>query len=421
MFSKQLNGKCQVKTLTIIVLLMAGANSFASEVLCNGIQLPDVWPPNQQTIVFNLHPGLINKSAFEHMQQLKKSSTSERYDIGLAAIFSYLNMSREQCKAKIETFLSLSEQYDIPIVVQLDGEQWWQGRPDLWNWWNPAGAGYNPENRKNVEWTGWGPEHAIKIAWRNWGRQIRVLPPPNFMSPDYRKACHDEMRIMVPLVMDWYKKLPPEKKHLFIGIKLGWESAIGTNSFYYPNGNDLKGKPASNDPKTGLKANEVPGRGVKAIGYASVKTADIAHSGELLESDLAEVVARHLNDLCYLASRMKVPRDKLFTHVAGWKKEELLYDAALNKYSCPGFSFYSYAKDPADDKGAGRVIKKSDAPHWAAVEWLSGGDKQAWKNAIDRTLADPKCRYMCIFNYRPVKDNKAAMEAIQEKIGVKKR
>jgi hypothetical protein len=241
------------------------------------------------------------------------------------------------------------------------------------------------------------------------------------MSPDYRKACHDEMRIMVPLVMDWYKKLPPEKKHLFIGIKLGWESAIGVNSFYYPNGNDLKGKPASNDPKTGLKANEVPGRGVKAIGYASVKTADIAHSGELLESDLAEVVARHLNDLCYLASRMKVPRDKLFTHVAGWKKEELLYDAALNKYSCPGFSFYSYAKDPADDKGAGRVIKKSDAPHWAAVEWLSGGDKQAWKNAIDRTLADPKCRYMCIFNYRPVKDNKAAMEAIQEKIGVKKR
>ena len=79
----------------------------------------------------------------------------------------------------------------------------------------------------------------MKTAWRNWGKQIRVLPPPNLMSPLYRQACHDEMRVLVPLILDWWMKLPDEKKSLLIGIKIGWESSIGVNAYYYPNGNDL--------------------------------------------------------------------------------------------------------------------------------------------------------------------------------------
>ena len=315
----------------------------------------------------------------------------------------------------------MAEHYDIPIVIQLDGEQWWGNRPDLWNWWDPARPGYDPQNRENVEWSQWGPEHAVKIAWRNWGRQIRVLPPPNFMSPSYRKACHDEMRVLVPLILQWWRELPKEKAHLLIGIKLGWESAIGVNSFYYPNGNALLDRPSKEDPKTGLKANQVPDRGVTAIGYAAVTTAGLARSGELQEAHLAEVVRRHLDDLCALAAELGVPREKLFTHVAGWKDEELLYDAGTNKYSCPGWSFYKYASDPTRDKGVQRALSRSDAPYWAAVEWLMRGkDSKAWSNAIERTLSDPKCRYLCIYNWRGIKDNRAAIDAIQRILGVHK-
>ena len=74
-------------------------------------------------------------------------------------------------------------QTETPVLVQIDTEHWWEARPDLWNWWDPAKPGFDPANRENVEWTGWSADDALKIAWRNWGRQIRVLPPPEPGQP----------------------------------------------------------------------------------------------------------------------------------------------------------------------------------------------------------------------------------------------
>jgi hypothetical protein len=376
----------------------------------------------EQSVVVNVAPGRAIQPVFEQVQQIQKGKASDHFNLGIGAIFSYLNQSQTQTKKQLLEFLSLAAQYDVPVVIQLDGEQWWGARSDLWNWWSPEQPGYDPENRNNVEWSGWGPEHAIKIAWRNWGRQIRVHPPPNFMSPPYRQACHDEMRVLIPLILQWWEELPKEKKHLLIGIKLGWESAIGVNSFYYPNGNDLLNHPAKEDPQTGLKADRIPARGVQAIGYAAVTSAQLAQSGTLQEAHLAEIVRRHLTDLCALAAELTVPREKLFTHIAGWKEQERLYDAALNEYACPGWSFYKYARDPALDLGVQRVLHKSDALHWAAVEWLFQGkhDTQDWFNALERTLSDPKCRYMCIYNWSSVKNNKAAIDAIGALLNTKR-
>ena len=368
----------------------------------------------EQYVVVNIAPGEEYQIVFEQIQQITKRKTSRHLGLGIGAIFSYLNQPRDQCKDELLGFLSLAERFEIPVVVQLDGEQWWEARPDLWNWWDPERPGYDPGNRQNVEWSGWGPEHAMKIAWRNWGRQLRVLPPPNFMSPQYRNACHDEMRILVPLILRWWKQLPEDRRYLLIGIKLGWESAIGVNSFYYPNGNRLLDLPEDKDPQVNLKGDQIPDRGVTAIGYAAVTTAHLADRGELREDHLAEIVRRHLDDLCALAAKLGVPREKLFTHVGGWKDEELLYATALNKYSCPGWSFYRNASDPAKDKGVQKALQKSGAPFWAAVEWLLEGknNAQAWSNALKRTLSDPKCRYVCIYNWSGIKDDRAAIDAI---------
>ena len=369
----------------------------------------------QQYLVVNIIPGERYEEVFEQTRQLQNPKSTADLRLGIGAIFSYLSEPRELCKSRLLGFLALSEHYDIPVIVQLDGEQWWDARPDLWNWWDRAGDGYDPGNRMNVEWTGWDSTSAMKIAWRNWGSQIRVLPPPNLMSPAYRKACHDEMRVLVPLVLDWWMKLPENKKSLLIGIKIGWESSIGVNAFYYPDGNNLLGQPESQDPRVDLKADQVPDRGVVASGYAAVTTAGLAKSGALQEKDLAEIVHRHLDDLCSLASELGVPREKLFTHVGGWKEEELLYDAALNRYSCPGWSFYRHASDPSRDKGVARVLQKSDAPYWAAVEWMLMGteDEQAWLDAIGKTLAIPKCRYMCIYNWSGIRENRGAVAAVK--------
>jgi len=369
-----------------------------------------------QFIVVNLAPGGSTPTAFEEVRRIAQKRDSERFGLGIGGIFSYLAQPRQRCQAQLAEFLALAQRHQIPIVVQLDGEQWWSGRPDLWNWWDPNQPGYDPQNRYNVEWSGWGPEHAIKIAWRNWGRQIRVLPPPNFMSPPYRQACHDEMHVLVPQVLDWWKGLPSDQKHLLIGIKLGWESAIGVNSFHYPNGNALLDRPESEDPQSGLNTDLTPSRGVTTIGYAAVTTAGLATQGELTEAHQVEIVRGHLEDLCALAAKLGVPREKLFTHVAGWKDEELLYDAAFNEHSCPGWSFYKHASDPTQDKGVQRVLDRSAAPHWAAVEWLLMGREEThqWREAIDHTLSDRRCRYVCIYNWRDVRRNPGAREAIEQ-------
>lgn len=382
--------------------------------------LPGDATGEDQYVVLNIIPGETYRTIFEQVTRATEGRTSGQIGVGIAGIFSYLNQPRDQTGRDLGEFLSLSEEFNVPVVVQLDGEQWWQGRPDLWNWWDPKRPGYDSSNRENVEWYGWGPDSAMKIAWRNWGRQIRVLPPPNFMSARYRAACHDEMRVFVPQVLQWWGELPEEKKHLLIGIKLGWESAIGVNSFYLPDGNALLDRPEEKDPQVELKGEVLPDRGVIAIGYAAVTTAGLAESGPLKEADLAAIVTRHLEDLCGLAAALGVPREKLFTHVGGWKEEELLYDAALNRYTCPGWSFYRHAADASKDKGVERVLERSDAPYWAAVEWMLMNDSSAddWQSALTRTLVIPKCRYVCIYNWSGIRDNKGAVEGIRKVLGV---
>jgi arylsulfatase A-like enzyme len=368
----------------------------------------------QQFILINI-AAADGEPALTRIASEFPSSPGSPVRVGVGRIFSYFGRGRDHLEADLQRFLDNCVKYDLPVLVAIEGEYWWEGRPDLWNWWQPDRPGYSPTNRENVEWSSWDSADALKIAWLNWGRQLRVLPPPNLLSPRYREACHAEMRIFVPLVLKWWRALPPEKRDLFVGLKVGWESSIGINTFHYPDGNSLLDQPEANDPRTGIKANEIPARGVVQIGHAALKTSGLRTSGTITEEDLVEVVRRHVTDLSSVAAQLGVPREKLFTHVAGWKEGELLYDAAVNEFSSPGWSFYRHAKNPAADIGMQRALAKSRAPHWAAVEWLHQGPDAtaAWRASLESTLADPRCRFLCIFNWKNIAPKPTALEAIR--------
>jgi len=361
-------------------------------------------------------PDTVEESDFVEVTQHFGGGSSGRVQVGLACIISYLRTERDLTVRFLKQFLKCAEATATPIIIKFEGENWWQGRPDLWNWWAPEKPGYDPENRENVEWTGWSSENSIKISWRNWGRQFRVLPAPNLMSRRYRAACKAEMDVLLPIVMDWWKKLPEDKKDLLIGINVGHESSIGVNAWYYPNGNSLLGKDAKDDPQDGLDGEDVTARGQAQIGYAAVKSAEIKASGKITERDLYEVVRRHLEGLAKQVAKHGFPREKIFTHGAGWKDEELLYDAAVNAYSCPGWSFYKHAADPAKDAGVRRALKKNTAPYWAATEWLlmKPAKTEIWRSAIERTLADRRCRFVCIYNWEGIRDKPPVLQAIRD-------
>lgn len=377
----------------------------------------DAEPP-RQFILVNRTTAPIAPGDFEEVKRALPDVPGANIRIGIGYIFSYFQSSSNQTVAALRQALQAAEETGTPVLIQLDGENWWDGRPDLWNWWDASLPGFDPANRENVEWFSWSSGQALKLAWRNWGRQLRVRPPPNLMSARYRRACHEQMAQLIPVALEWWRALPAEKQELFVGIKLGHESSIGVNAWYYPNGNDLLHRPAHDDPAVGLRPDEIPSRGVATIGYAAVKTAGIRDQGELTEADLAEIVKRHLDDLCLEAARLGVPRGKLFTHVAGWKEGESLYGSGVNPHSCPGWSFYKHAADPRQDSGVQAALKRSDAPWWAATEWLYQGPRETkpWRQALENTLADRRCRYVCIYNWEGIRDNAPVLDAIRQMV-----
>ena len=194
-----------------------------------------------------------------------------------------------------------------------------------------------------------------------------------FNSSRYTAACREEIRRLVSIVLEWHAQLPADQKQLFIGLKLGHETSIGVNAFYYPGGNDLLDRAATEDPIRGLKTDDVLAREVAQIGFAAVKSSGIRTRGTPTESELRDAALAYLEMLCREASLTGVPRERLFAHGAGWKEGELIYDVPVNAYACPGWSFYQHAADPRKDAGVMRNLAKSDALYWAATEWLLQG------------------------------------------------
>jgi hypothetical protein len=95
---------------------------------------------------------------------------------------------------------------------------------------------------------------------------------------------------------------------------------------------------------------------------------------------------------------------------------ESLFSAALNKYSCPGWSFYKYSSDPTKDITAMNALSKSDAPHWGAVEWLLQGSAKTqteWVAALKTSLAN-NCKMVSIYNWGSINTNQNALNGIKE-------
>jgi hypothetical protein len=186
------------------------------------------------------------------------------------------------------------------------------------------------------------------------------------------------------------------------------------NNWYYPNGNALINQSVAKDPTYGTNVDSLPGRGVDAIGYNAVSTLGLADSGKLTEEQLTKVVKVHLKDLSKVCANLGVPRNKVFTHCGGWSKGETLYTAAVNRYSSPGWSFYKYAYNPSKDSTVMAALQSSNAPYWGAVEWLYQGSDtvEGWESALRHTLSMPRIKYLCIYNWRGIKNNQAAIEAI---------
>ena len=290
-------------TMAALPLALSAAPLTASETpryLFFNIAPASAWNQN--------HPETFSRAMFDEVSNTLRASENPRLRIGVSFVFNTLETPTNILARSLRRLLSSSEEAGMPVLIALDGQNWWQHRPDLWNWWDPHLAGYHPSNVFNVEWTNWSPTQAVKICWRNWGRQHRVAPAPNIASPAVVAAHLQGLRALVPIMVEWQRRLPPSRQWLFGGVKVGWEAGIGYNAYYYPDGNRYYEQwphDPSHDPTNSLVPAKGLSGGVCQLGYAAVKSAGFKERGEITREDLANVNPQSLERLCQVTHRTR--------------------------------------------------------------------------------------------------------------------
>ena len=355
------------------------------------------WQGPKKYIVINAYDwSYLEKAVFTHFGDSNGCDVA----VGEGVLYYIFERPLETHKESLKKHLQLAEEYGVPILVQLDPITFWDGVPELWNWFDPNMSGYNDANRENVEWTSWSSADAVKIGWLNWGSQIRLKPMANLFAPAYQTAVKERMDALMSIVANWYESLPATKKHLLIGVKITGELGVGVNNWYYTNGNDLYGKSEQNDPRSGINMNNKPSRSngaVSAIGYAGCKYAGIKSSGVLTGDDIAELERRFTLFVSEIAMKHGLPREKVFAHAGGVGND---LDACINDLVCPSWSFYN--ADATDGKNATyclNLLKNSDAPHWGVAEWAISATASAdtWAKSIRNSLSIDRCYFLSIY------------------------
>lgn len=344
--------------------------------------------------------------------------SGKKVAVGNAVLIYIFDRPMEQFDILLHKHFRMAEKYDIPILVELDPITFWNAAPELWNWWNPEAAGYDPANRNNVEWTDWGNEYAVRIGWLNWGCQIRLRPMANLFSPAYQAAVKERMSLFMEWTSSWYQSLPKNKKYLLGGIKITGELGFGLNNWYYDNGNSYADSSASKDPQTGIDIHKMPDRGVCQIGYAALTYSGIKKEGDITADDIFKIEKEYASFIAGIVQGYGFPREMLFSH-SGGAGDDLA--AAVQPNTCPSWSFYwEEAMDPSSTDQVSKYLKTSDAPYWGCSEWNIGDQpKEKWAEALKNCYSIPGCRFISLFNYGTVfrKDkqvNQAAVEALKE-------
>jgi len=331
--------------------------------------------------------------------------------LAISYSFSYLHYPAEKVAAAIANLLALSEKNDVPVIMHIDGVNWWDTRPDLWNFWDESAPGYNPDNINNVERFNWDISSAVKIGWRHWGQQIRIPPAPNLAAPAFLAEQTKALDLIIPVIVKWYDALPADRKYLLGGVVFGWEISPYVQAFYYENGNELLDKPASEDPQLGGLVNNSQLWNTVALGYAAAQTLGIQTEGQITEETVDKICSFYLNFLIETAMKHGLDPGRVVTHSfwGGVTGKGGGHSGAASitgiQGVTPGWSWYD-----EDFKGIDKCIDMLDGAPWAAIEVKPWG---LTAKVLENLFAHRNNRYVNIFNWEGIRDDRNTLNAIK--------
>lgn len=364
---------------------------------------------------------------------LDYNPTQSPYTLAWSTLMEYTNYPLDTPSdtspyiIRMKRMMELSEEENFPIFIPLNGFQWWDELPELWNYWDYDGnqtpgcknnefskvdgkkddkeiyrckfeklrdplfrqrfiKGYNPENKWNVDWQDW--ETPMKISTRNWGGgDVLVAPPPNIVNHTNSPISFNKLQTqrytslvntISPVLNRWDTQ---GKQYLFAGISIGTEVSL------YGSINPTKNE-------------------IKAYGYRALQDTFCPQSNPLCGTDAnwnseelrqkrEKILFNYFNSLAKIAHDIGIPKQRIYSHVWNEKdKNETDYingfGASVTLYSRPGQSAYGIANNPYNFSLLSTSLKENGYPGWAAPEFAPiVRDEQNWHDALYNTLTSP--------------------------------
>ena len=262
----------------------------------------------------------------------------------------------------------------------IDDHIGWDERPDLWNWYDPAKPGYNPDNKKNVEWYDWEGTPNKRRYFTPSGTPSQS-PHMCYNSPAVEKETTRIVRDVVgPALQKEIDNLKKENKsYLFAGITIGQEAGFDDYSTI-PKLSDI---PPATDPFHSqlrvsltqaailMDEDKAPHR---RLGYCSLTNAGYSKANQPANFNLAltEINKKFIDFWDKQFVMAGIPCSRIYTHVAAAVRQDGNNNAPIsivfNRYARPGWTTY-----PVDTLGNGfqplyDALDKHGNPAWAGVE-----------------------------------------------------
>jgi hypothetical protein len=393
------------------------------------------WAAPEEEWRETIKPAVL-KEIHDFTTALPKGTTNRK--LAWSTLMEYMNFPLDTPSEsspyaiKMRRILDISEEEDLPVFIPLNGFQWWDNLPELYNWWDPDGThtsqkfferqknpadfkqrfikGYNPDNKWNVEWQSY--TTPMRLNYRNWGSGGFLLaPPPNLLAHNRSSLTYrgvQEARLKV-IEQEIIKKInvweAEEKSYLFAGITIGTEVS--------------------------LNASTLPRDEFEPYGYRGIQDlecgSDLPTCGtnehwtaKEVQADRQAVVNSYLTDLTRLSVNLGISKQRIYTHV--WSEAnpgEAHYEnyaaSAFTLYARPGMSFYGYAEDPLSLANWKKALHASGNPPWGAVEYSAPPVKQTWMNGLHNIFNNPTTqgKIVTIYNWDGHKGT-PAIEALKD-------
>lgn len=264
-----------------------------------------------------------------------------------------------QVPESIHRAFAIARAKNLAVMLHFDFHVDWSNRPDLWNWFDPTKAGYNPENRRNVEWFGWdGPP--AKARYLNWGEAERMAPPMCFTSKAVRAEWSRLIRDVIapPLKRELAALDRGGQGRLFAGVLVGSEPMFDNY--------------AHTDPDT-AKLVAADGAPLGQLGYRALLDRGFSkqHPPSDIHRALGKIIQETVAFWCKSFAQAGIPTSKLYPHIPAGAPIEMTSSpiwAAFNAWSRPGWSTYPVGPLQSNFQPVYDELKLHGSPPWGGVE-----------------------------------------------------